>query len=453
MAATREPLPVAPERPDPLYSKLSPGPGRSRVEVAAHQRERLLKSMVQITGERGYTAVTVRELAQLAGVSTRAFYEHFEGKEECFLRTYELVVRRATTRIVISQRGEPNWLERLHLAFAAFAQGIATKPDGARLALVEPFTAGPAALERTRTTEGAFETMVGEAFARAPGRPEVPTLILKGIVAGITSVARARLLTSREGELPGLVDELLDWTLSLCSVEATELRELNRGVAWASIPAKSAIAESLRRNEKFLYTDDRGLILSAVTKLAISEGCQQLTVPRIRDAAGVSQRSFSTEFTGVEDCFIAALDQRIRNALKFAAKYQTGRTWPEGVYRSISSFCVQIANDPMVVQFGFIEALAANTNGMRRSEGLALDIAKLIKNDATETHLPSVLDLEASAGAIWGVLHHSILAGRAQQLPRAAATLSFLALAPTIGPPEALETVRRWQSKGSKAGR
>ena len=66
------------------YAKLSPGPGRRATEVAADQRARIHGAMVSLVSERGYSAVTVRELAGAAGVSTRAFYEHFAWQGRLF---------------------------------------------------------------------------------------------------------------------------------------------------------------------------------------------------------------------------------------------------------------------------------------------------------------------------------------------------------------------------------
>jgi len=51
--------------------------------------------MIEIVADRGYEAVKMRELVVRAGVSTRAFYKHFSSKEDCFLRSQEMVVRRA----------------------------------------------------------------------------------------------------------------------------------------------------------------------------------------------------------------------------------------------------------------------------------------------------------------------------------------------------------------------
>jgi hypothetical protein len=48
---------------------------------------------------------------------------------------------------------------------------------------------------------------------------------------------------------------------------------------------------------------------------------------------------------------------------------------------------------------------------------------------------------EASVGAVWGIVHRHVATGRAQQLPRSAPVLSFMALAPAIGAREAVREI------------
>ncbi len=55
------------------------------------QRERLLAAMAQEVAQRGYRAATITEVVRLASVSTRDFYEHFQGKEHCFLAAFDAV--------------------------------------------------------------------------------------------------------------------------------------------------------------------------------------------------------------------------------------------------------------------------------------------------------------------------------------------------------------------------
>src|ERR1039458_5809339 len=195
------------------YAKLHPGPGWAREQAASHQRARIYAAMIELVSERGYGAVTVREIVRMAGVSTGTFYEHFADKDACFLRTYGLIVRRSTKQVGAAQKDCHDWRERLRLALSAWGDGIVREPRAARLGLVEVFAGGAAALAQMRRAEGHYETMIEQSFAGAPDPVPVPPLVFKGIVAGVHRVARAQLLAGRAHELPGLVDELLEWML------------------------------------------------------------------------------------------------------------------------------------------------------------------------------------------------------------------------------------------------
>jgi AcrR family transcriptional regulator len=448
MAATRETALASGsvDAPEALYDKLSPGPGMPAREVASHQRARIHAAMIEIVGEGGYSSVTVRELANLAGVSTRAFYAHFQDKEECFLRTHELVAQRSAAQIVASQSGASDWRERMRRAFATFAGEIEDKPRAARLALVEPFAVGPAALEAVRRTNGVFEAMVAKSLVQGPGAVEVPPLLVSGIVAGVSRVARARLLSGREREMHGVTAQLLQWALSFRDEAVSQLGDLD----WRSVPvgrAAELVAKSAAEDERRTPDDDRALILTAVTKLAVAEGYAQLTVPRIRGGAGVSRRSFDAHFQGVEDCFLAALELRTARAVENAAAQAGDRDWTGGVYRTVASLCMRIACDPALAKLAFVDVFAPGSQGLRCRESIVKTIAELLTAGAPPLHRPSELAAEASAGAVWGILHDYVTAGRVHELPRIAASISFLALAPTVEAPAVMEAIRREQER------
>ena len=80
--------------PSREYERLRPGPGRSREEVAADQRDRLQRALVELVAEYGYRSLTVRTLSRRARISSGAFYKHYRSTDECFLSTYDLVCRR-----------------------------------------------------------------------------------------------------------------------------------------------------------------------------------------------------------------------------------------------------------------------------------------------------------------------------------------------------------------------
>ncbi len=393
--------------------------------------------MIELVAERGYGAVTVREVVRMAGVSTGTFYEHFADKDACFLRTYGLIVRRSTKQVGAAQKDCHDWRERLQLALCAWADGIAREPQAARLALVEVFAGGGAALEQMRRAEGHYEAMIEQSFAGAPNPVPAPPLVIKGIVAGVHRVARAQLLAGRAHELPGLAGELLEWMLCFRCHAATSLGRLDDLPA----PARSDTA-TLAIHDGDVRKDDRERILDAAARLAALEGYWQLTVPRIRAAASVSRKRFDRHFEDVQGCFIAALERLTERALAHAVPAgAAARTWPGGLHRALCSLCASIAADPVLARLGFIEVFALGPDGMLCRERIIAGIAESLRISAPAGQRPSELAAEASIGAVWGVVHHHVALGRARQLPSIAGVLSYLALAPAIGAEQAVQAI------------
>ncbi len=430
--------------PEVLGSKLSPGPGMSASEVASHQRARIQAAMIEIVGERGYDAVTVRELARLAGVSTRAFYENFGGKEECFLRTYEMVARRTAGRIVASQAGERDWQARLQLACGAFIRELDREPSAARLALVDAYSVSPAALERIEQAQSMFETMIGESFALARDEANVPPLVLEGIVAGLVRVARSRLLAPRQEAPTATVTELVEWMLGYRYELAHELARMDlQAVSQNSADELFVADPSVEEDVAGQSTGDRAVILSAVAKLAAAQKYDELTVSRIRTTAGVSRRSFEANFEGVEDCLRAVLEEHLNEAFDHASRARVSRgSWAGGMYRAIATLCSHLAHDPVFVG---LCAVGVATPGAGELNGHERMMADFIRETPSLDQRPNELIVEASTGAFWGVIQGFISSGRIQHLPRIVTTLSFLLLAPVVGAPAAVEAIQREQ--------
>jgi AcrR family transcriptional regulator len=407
--------------------------------------------MIELVAERGYGAVTVRELVRMAGVSTGTFYEHFADKEACFLRTYGLIVRRSTKQVGAAQKGCHDWRERLRLALRAWAEGIVREPKAARLGLVEVFAGGGAALEQMRRAEGHYETMIEQSFAGAPDPVPVPPLIVKGIVAGVHRVARARLLAGRAHELPGVADELLEWMLCFRSQDAATLERPGN----ASAPVAPGAA-TLAPHDRGVREDERERILEAVARLAAAEGYRQLTVPRIRSVAGVSRKRFDEHFEDIQGCFVAALERLSERALANAVTAGlAARSWPGGLHRAVCALCADIGTDPVLARLGFVEVFAPGPDGMLCRERVIAGVAESFRASAPAGQRPSELAAEASVGAVWGVVHHHIALGRAHQLPRITGVLSYLALAPAIGAERAVEAIvaEREAMRGDPAAR
>lgn len=429
MSVAREAVVPLAGPPKPHYTKLRPGRCMAAEDVATHQKARLHSAMIELAGasDRGYASVKIGELTRLAGVSSRSFYEHFDGKQACFLKAHELVVRRTAKRVIASQAGERDWEERLRLAFRAFARELEREPLAARLALVEAHAAGPAAKEQTRWAERSFAAMLNESFERSGEKSELPSLFSLGLVGGITCVARSQVLWE-DPSTAELGDELTDWVLS-CFRELRAEERLGDEEPRLIPP----LAGGEHGDEPRSSMSNRDLILSATFKLVGEDmGGAPLSLGRICAAAGVSRKTFETHFDCLEDCLIAAAEARADEAFARAALAQaSGGSWEEGVQLAMTSLCDRFARDRVLSKLCFVETAELGRPGLHCWERLMAEISDLICCNAPNGQCTDDLATEASAGAIWGIMSEMVAADHRQQLPRIAPMLTSLAIAPS----------------------
>lgn len=426
--------------------KLSPGPGLSAEKVAASQLARIYDATIGIVAEQGYKALKVRDVVSYAEVSTRAFYELFSSKEDCFLRAYDRVIRRATERMIAAQEGASDWRDRAQLVFEEFVRGLEADPARARVALIEAYAIGEPVLDRAWQAERLVEGMVAESFTRPPSGMVVTPLVVEGMVAGIATVSRHRLRTGALAELRDGREELVGWALCCSDKVAGELPQLDRRPMVTHFGSASPVHVSLDgEDHSWARGGDRDLLLTAVVELAMVYGYAGLTAPRVRSFAGVSRKKFEALFSDLEDCYSAAIEQRAAEAIALATHEQAhAQSWPGGVYRAIAALCEYIAGDAFLARVCLTDDFPSGARGRRSRQGLLDAIRALLAKDLPmETRLGR-LATEASGGAVWSLFHHHVIRDwvRRRQI---AATLSYLALAPAIGASEAVMAIQSEQ--------
>jgi len=363
--------------------------------------------MIELVGEGGYEAVALRRLTELAGVSTRTFYEHFEGKEECFLRTYELVVQRIGARVASAQVGESDRSRRLELALQAFAAELGNKPRAARLALLEIFGAGPAAQEAMTRAEAHVEEILQEEL-RSPDQVEVSPLLAKAVLNGVAFVARRRMIGADSTQGVATAAELSRWALSLRDMPASK-----------ALPLSTPTHES--RSMSRAEPGEREILLAATAKLAATKGYWQLTVPQILAGAGLRKKSFTSNFAGVEDCFLAVIEQRTAGLIGRAmAGLSDEMPWASRVHFFIANLGTAIASDPVTAKLVFVEARSAGRAAVSLQDELLAGLANDFLCDAPKHHdqPASPIYAEASLAAIWGIARTYVGTGRRGQLPK-----------------------------------
>lgn len=137
-----------PAEVEPVTLRLPPGRhGIPADLVRAHQRLRLLEAAAAALAEQGYGRLTAARVTELAGVSSRTFYQHFEDLWACVLAAYETEAGHLCEEIeaacvaLVEERGpiaEADRRGRGRVGVAAGLGFLAARPDVARLLSAEP---------------------------------------------------------------------------------------------------------------------------------------------------------------------------------------------------------------------------------------------------------------------------------------------------------------------------
>lgn len=187
-----------------------------RAEVSANQRKRLLTAAIEVLAEHGYTALTVDQVIEGAGVSRATFYEQFADKHECVLAAHEVALERLCEAILATcEPPEHDWPERVAAGVGA-ALGFAAASPGEALLVIETYPAAsdPVLANHGLTTHQRLAEMLRPAGEGAPDATSQPDTTERAVIGATMSVVAARLLNDEAGRLPGLQSELVQLILT-----------------------------------------------------------------------------------------------------------------------------------------------------------------------------------------------------------------------------------------------
>jgi AcrR family transcriptional regulator len=178
-------------------------------EVARLQHERLVRSVIACSAEKGYGSTRITDIVARAEVSRTAFYEHFESKEECFLAAYGQMAAAMREAVVASGREVAGWREALDLGIATYFQWFSERPEVAAAFLVEIRVVGGRALDaRARVVEQMTHRMrlLGQRARREqPELPKLEDIAYASIITTTDELAHEYVRRGRSNELTDLI--------------------------------------------------------------------------------------------------------------------------------------------------------------------------------------------------------------------------------------------------------
>jgi AcrR family transcriptional regulator len=180
--------------------------GLPRSFVERNQRLRLIGAMLRVLPCHGYPQTTIGHVIEEAGVSRSAFYGQFEGKEECFLATYDISAEWLCGRVEVAASKDEEWPARVHAGVSETMRLLVANSDVAHLIAIEVPQAGQAARRRRQACVKRL------ADALRAGRPEgsrPPAVFEELLVGGTLSLIARDLDAGRIELLPDATADLV----------------------------------------------------------------------------------------------------------------------------------------------------------------------------------------------------------------------------------------------------
>ncbi len=177
--------------------------------IAHSQRERLLTAMAEACASKGYGATTIGDIVETAGVSRATFYELFRDKEDCLQASMELSLADAMGRIVEVYSPDKPWATMVRDAAASFLDLLASRPDFARMALIEAPAAGGRSLEMYASGKRVLQALLDRGRGDPMEEQGIPSSAGRGALAAAESLIVGQILAGNTERLQELLPDIV----------------------------------------------------------------------------------------------------------------------------------------------------------------------------------------------------------------------------------------------------
>lgn len=207
------------------------------------------------------------------------------------------------------------------------------------------------------------------------------------------------------------------------------------------LPAgRSALAEPL------IAHSQRERILNGIAECCAAKGYNATTIADICKAAGVSRATFYELFKDKEDCFHAAMEVSLADAMgRVVAVYSPDKPWATTVRDAAAAILELLAGSPAFARMALVEAPSSGerayelyASGKRVLQSL-LDRGR--DDPVEEEAIPSSAGRAALAAAE-SLIVGQILAGNTGRLPELLPDVVYITTVPYLGQEEALRQSR-----------
>lgn len=204
--------------------------------------------------------------------------------------------------------------------------------------------------------------------------------------------------------------------------------------------APPAIGQSPGRHplpHEFIVRHQRARIIAALADETVAKGYRAVTVADVVKRAGIARNIFYENFSSKEDCFLAAsefaVEEALRRVVEAAEKVDA---WPARVNAGLAAFLHYVVAEPALARTCIVEALSAGPAAVERYESSIQAFVPLFRMGRADSpqgaELPATLE-ETIVGGIFWVIYQRIVMGHAERIEELLEELVEFSLTPYLG--------------------
>jgi len=208
--------------------------------------------------------------------------------------------------------------------------------------------------------------------------------------------------------------------------------------------------------EPLVEHSQRERLLNAMARGCAKKGYGATTIADVCEAAGVSRATFYELFRDKEECFGAAMELSLADAMgRIVAVYSPDKPWATMVRDAAAAFLELLASRPTFARMALVEAPASGERAFELYASGKRVLQSLLErgrdDPVEETAIPSSAG-RAALSAAESLIVGQILAGNTARLPELLPDVVYITTVPYLGQEEALRQSREAEKAIPRAG-
>lgn len=197
--------------------------GKTAAERVAERRERLIDAGVELFGERGYAATSIRSVLQQSGLRDRYFGESFADLDALLAAVYSRLIDEEISASAAAIAKSSGGSEGARAMIDTITRSYEKDPVKARIKSREVLSGGPVAREQRRTGLRRLAQLVADLLPSSTALNSSDALLL-GL--GIVAASDELLMTWMDGAEGLTRDRVVDLVMLLFDAAARHIGSL-----------------------------------------------------------------------------------------------------------------------------------------------------------------------------------------------------------------------------------